>query len=709
MAKVSENIKLEEAILGSLPENPPKKRGKLFFFAAATVFIVMAIVALIAWVSVRERQAEIVSSSEQRLSLAAEGKAEVLSTWLDAKISQNARVAESEFFRFFATDLAINEGDLSGAAQSSDVPLQEGEDDFAVSLLDQLPMLERILTDFTISVGFEAAYIVGMDGAPYLATPVSPPLSEAARALALQARDARARAYGMPYLAAPGLMMDVASPIISSQANPESGEVVSVLLVTVPIAAGIVQALEPPRLTRPGERHGLLILGSDGHYLLTSSTAKPAGPVSQNGYSPQAGRKLEFSTRPGLVADGPSFSVAAPVSGPNWWVLREYPLQLALAPLKEFTLVASGFALVLLGLVVGLFAALWWRMTSHHNLQLAEQFHGLATRIDAQRRFLDGITSSVGEWIALKDDKGHYRFVNDAFAKALQRNSEEIEGLDDFALFGAATAERLVHSDRRALLSEGPLSLSEEIRLPQGIRTLQFSKLAYEGLSDRDGADETKGLLIVARDVTEILEAQKRHEIAMHQMAKTLVRAIELRDPYLAGHSRRVAGFAVSVAEQMDLSDRDRTALEIAANLSQIGKLQVPKAILTKPSRLSESEMREMERHVDHACALLKDIDFGYPVMETLEQMHERLDGKGYPKGLAGDEVSLRARILAVCDVFCARIEPRSYRPVISSSAALEILADNGDRYDARVVKALEEVVTTTEGEKLLAGLASTG
>ena len=112
-----------------------------------------------------------------------------------------------------------------------------------------------------------------------------------------------------------------------------------------------------------------------------------------------------------------------------------------------------------------------------------------------------------------------------------------------------------------------------------------------------------------------------------------------------------------------------------------------------------------MQDHVAHAATVLRDMDFGLPVLETICQMHERLDGGGYPEGLSGDQIRQSARILGACDVFCARVEPRAYRAGIAPAAALDILEQNSTRYDPDVVSALREVVESVTGEKLLARL----
>ena len=114
--------------------------------------------------------------------------------------------------------------------------------------------------------------------------------------------------------------------------------------------------------------------------------------------------------------------------------------------------------------------------------------------------------------------------------------------------------------------------------------------------------------------------------------------------------------------------------LEIASHLSQIGKIFLPREIVSSPDRLSPAERQELERHVTFALDVLKDLDFGLPVMEAVGQMHERLDGSGYPNQLSNGQIGLLGRILAVVDVFAARTEPRSYREAAEPRMALDML-----------------------------------
>jgi HD-GYP domain-containing protein (c-di-GMP phosphodiesterase class II) len=227
---------------------------------------------------------------------------------------------------------------------------------------------------------------------------------------------------------------------------------------------------------------------------------------------------------------------------------------------------------------------------------------------------------------------------------------------------------------------------------------LQISKAA---LKDAEG--KPSGIVSVIRDVTESVELQKRQEQATAKTVEALVRAIELTDPYLAGHSRLMGRLGVEVAKGMNASDLDVSTVEAAANLSQVGKLFVDRNLLFKAEALTAEEKGEMAQHVEHAAKVLKDIDFGLPIFDAVYQMNETLDGQGYPKGLKGDEIVLPARVLAVVNSFCAMVEPRAYRGARSIDESLAIITSGDDTYDKQVVAVLKEVVKSSIGEKILA------
>ncbi|MFO7882032.1 MAG: MEDS domain-containing protein [Kosmotogaceae bacterium] len=183
-------------------------------------------------------------------------------------------------------------------------------------------------------------------------------------------------------------------------------------------------------------------------------------------------------------------------------------------------------------------------------------------------------------------------------------------------------------------------------------------------------------------------ENMKRLKSITESSIKALASAVDLRDPYTAGHQRRVAQLAVAIAEKMQLYPERVDTLRFAALVHDVGKIQVPSEILNKPGKLSELEFSLIKEHPTAGWKLFKDIDFTHPMAEMIYQHHERLDGSGYPRGLVDEEILLEAKILAVADVVEAISSHRPYRHALGIEAALEEIEKNaGKLYDPKVVE----------------------
>lgn len=176
---------------------------------------------------------------------------------------------------------------------------------------------------------------------------------------------------------------------------------------------------------------------------------------------------------------------------------------------------------------------------------------------------------------------------------------------------------------------------------------------------------------------------------ALGAIIQVLEQTVEIRDPYTAGHQRRVADLARAIAETMGLGEDRIDGIRIAGIIHDIGKIYVPAEILSKPRRLSQIEFNLIKTHSQVGYDVLKAIDFPWPVAKIILQHHERIDGSGYPHNLHGDEIMLEARILGVADVVEAMASHRPYRPALGVDAALrEIEQNKGVLYDPIVVDA---------------------
>jgi PAS domain S-box-containing protein/putative nucleotidyltransferase with HDIG domain len=210
----------------------------------------------------------------------------------------------------------------------------------------------------------------------------------------------------------------------------------------------------------------------------------------------------------------------------------------------------------------------------------------------------------------------------------------------------------------------------------------------------KDGQSE--GIEGIARDITarkqaedELQRSVERLQMTLEQTVHALAAAVEMRDPYTAGHQRRVADLATAVAEELDLSEHRSRGVHMAGLIHDVGKIHIPAEILSKPTRLTEVEWHLIKTHPRVGYDIVKEIQFPWPVARIVLQHHERIDGSGYPEGLSGEDILLEARILAASDVVEAMASHRPYRAACALEEALqEIESNRGILYDPDVVDA---------------------
>jgi putative nucleotidyltransferase with HDIG domain len=174
----------------------------------------------------------------------------------------------------------------------------------------------------------------------------------------------------------------------------------------------------------------------------------------------------------------------------------------------------------------------------------------------------------------------------------------------------------------------------------------------------------------------------------MEKIVNALIAAIEVWDPYTAGHQKRVATLALAIAREMGFSKRRLDILRIAAILHDIGKINLPSEILCKPGKLADCEFNLIKIHSEAGYDILRRIEFPSKVAQIVYQHHEKMDGSGYPQGLNNGDIILEARILNVADVVEAISSNRPYRPALGLQEALKEIKNNENgKYDHETVK----------------------
>ncbi|MDI6725716.1 MAG: HD-GYP domain-containing protein, partial [Smithellaceae bacterium] len=187
-------------------------------------------------------------------------------------------------------------------------------------------------------------------------------------------------------------------------------------------------------------------------------------------------------------------------------------------------------------------------------------------------------------------------------------------------------------------------------------------------------------------DLTNTLNKLRK---AMEGVIQAMAMAVETRDPYTAGHQKRVANLARAIAQEMGMDGAVVDGVRMASAIHDIGKIAVPAEILSKPSKLSDLELSMINIHPLAGHDILKEIEFPWPIADIVLQHHEKIDGSGYPSGLKGENIRIESRIVCVADVVEAMGSHRPYRPIIGVEKALEEISSNsGALYDHEVVEA---------------------
>jgi response regulator RpfG family c-di-GMP phosphodiesterase len=222
------------------------------------------------------------------------------------------------------------------------------------------------------------------------------------------------------------------------------------------------------------------------------------------------------------------------------------------------------------------------------------------------------------------------------------------------------------------------------------IDELLRSRPAKHGPGQTEAEFETHHLAAVNQKLLEkiaILRATQRGVIDL------VSRLVEARDPYTAGHERRVGALAAAIGKELGLDDGRCEALDYCGQVHDIGKVSLPAEILVKPSRLTKWEFELVKSHTTTGHDLLARLDFPWPLADVVLHHHERLDGSGYPDGLTGEAISLECRIIAVADVVESMASHRPYRPSLGLDAALaEIERGAGRQFDAAAVGACQRL-----------------
>ena len=316
----------------------------------------------------------------------------------------------------------------------------------------------------------------------------------------------------------------------------------------------------------------------------------------------------------------------------------------------------------------------------------------LIRRFEKLSHFLQVVTDSQPTVITAVDDQGRYTFANAQATKDNALYGQDMIGEKTAIFSGVLKSPQMENHYRQVLNTAEPLSFVEQ--LPDSEVTI---KSDYIPLS----VEQENGVLIVTEDISELVRERQLKETALKNLVSTLTMVIDSRDPYSARHSERVALVTEAIALEMNVDAVTRDTANIAGALMNLGKILVPRELLTRPKGLSEEELDTIRSSIMKTADMLETVEFDGPVVKTLRQIRAHWDGSGSPKGLKGQEILLSARIVAVANAFVGMASARAHRRGMEMEKAAFLLLTDAERiYDRKPVAALMNYLDNKGGQE---------
>ncbi|MBN1374941.1 MAG: PAS domain S-box protein [Dehalococcoidia bacterium] len=322
---------------------------------------------------------------------------------------------------------------------------------------------------------------------------------------------------------------------------------------------------------------------------------------------------------------------------------------------------------------------------------LAEKSENALLRSEEKYRML---VENINDVLYVLDIHGDVTYISPAVERMTKYKVNEIIGKPFSSLIYPDDLPNLL--DRFNRLVSGQLE-------PWGFRIMdKDGSIKYVRSSSRPIYEEGQivGFTSLITDITErklseekLVKSYESLKKTLNDAIETMVKIVEMRDPYTSGHQQRVSELATAIARQMKLEDTLIEQIRTAAVIHDIGKIHVPSEILSKPGKISDAEFSLIKTHPQGSYDIVIGMNFPGNVAQTVLQHHERLDGSGYPKGLKDEDTLLEAKILAVADVIEAMASHRPYRSALGIDKALEEISKNrGKLYEPDVVDACLEL-----------------
>ena len=669
-----------------------KSRPVLAGFSALAVIMLVGALLINAYVN-KERERDLDDWS-LRLSMAAENRVAAIEDWLTTQTRTLAELADNASLQLYLWQLSKREGPLTATEPAQLSFLRNliiaTAQRYGLASTETQPAVRANLTQK------QAAGLALVDEQQRLvvATPGMPELGRVFEATVLQALQSETPAISNLVLdAQQRALLAIAVPVqsvLGAKTDAKGGVVVAVFNAQRDLfpllKRGVPFTSTDESLLVQARDKQVIYLSPTGNEGLPTRKSLPldrldlaaASAVSTPG---QFGQFRNYQGREVLASSRPLRSVP--------WVLVQTvdAREALLESSRHRRFLITSFTLLLFFIAATLVAA-WRHGSSVRALHDVDALRSKSLELQKQTELLHAVTDNTEAYVLLLDEQQRVLFANSQMAKTTNTPPHELVDNSLAGVIGPANAELLSESIEQLKKDADTQHCTRQLLMGGKQRTFQCVLVPVEQVGERYHA-----MLLVLQDITELQRVQQKHSALLRRLVDTLMHVVDLHDRHSAHHSSRMVKVANAVGRELQLSEVDMRTLDLAASLANLGKIFIPREVLTKTQALTEAEQDLLHSHVRLGIELLEDLEFDGPVLDAIAQKQEHLDGSGYPNGLKDGDILLTAKILAVSNAFVALISPRAYRGEINIEQALnQLLQEAGSKYDRHVVAALFHV-----------------
>jgi PAS domain S-box-containing protein len=629
---------------------------------------------------------------EEHVSAWLSGTDTAVDLWRKDMAEQRLRISGSETYRLFASDLFGLDKRVAGSINENVHRFANTEKNTA-ALSEEVPVIRRILFDFMNYNGLLDVRLINAAGQTILSATNSPvPLSQEQGKAAQQVMKDGSLQVLPIRSTVNGLVLDVFEPMYDLEAQDTR---VAVFMSSQPILAQVTQFLARPKQEDLAVASLIQRNGTSWEYV-----QMPAPRPLDANFSAQLtdqGGKLPFSLRESVQNGSSVYSSSIFIPGLNWGIVHEIPAEVVNRSIfhAELPIYIVGMLSWMSILLIG--ALLWWIGIGRREKSITAELRRLNQLVLRQKELLDCVNISLDIGVFMADVKGQIRVCNRALAAIFNLEEKDVNDQNLVSIFSSGDSSELLDRIRKVALENREDGFEMSMDQNGSSRLYRMTLYPFLDASEGNMHKSIRGAVVTMSDITEFRRRSERMRLQQQSLITAFARAEESADPYLYGHSRRMSALGALIADSLGMGEDGKNTIVMGSMLSQMGKLFVPRELLTKKGRLTEEELAEVRKAPEHAWNLVKDIEFDLPVPRALYEMYENMDGSGYPRGLSGEDILPEARVLSVLNAFCAMVSARSYREGMSEKDAMKILKDN-PCFDQHVVEHLGKVLETPEG-----------